>query len=153
MEQAVLLNFCKCFSDNIIGETNMFSNGVSLNASSYKNLFTSGSGTLYVPVSPSAVVYTQFSHVRGMASTSSEGGVSVNKIKILNTLIDQLVSMKTKQTLSKNQVAELSDNQKDVLIKQYQKQIQTEIEQSVKSGTFSFAGLMPEPGAVVNFKA
>lgn len=131
----------------------MFSNGVSLNASSYKNLFTSGSGTLYVPVSPNAVVYSQFSHVRGMASSSSEGGVSVNKIKILNTLIDQLVSMKTKKTLSKNQIAELTDNQKDVLIKQYQKQIQATIAQSAKGGTYGFAGLMPEAGAVVNFKA
>jgi len=129
----------------------MVSNFVSLNASSYKNLFTSGSGALYVPVSPSAVVYSQFSHVRG--TPSSEGGVSVSKIKILNTLIDQLISMKTKKTLSKDLISQLTDNQKDVLIKQYQKQIQSELTQSARAGTYGFAGLLPEAGSVVNFKA
>lgn len=130
----------------------MVSNAISLNASSYKTLFASGSGALYVPVSPSAVVYAQFNHVRGIAASAGESGVPISRVKILNTLIDQLVSMKSKPSVSKENVSELSDKQMDALIKQYQKQIQTSVSESMTTKKYGLAGAMPEPGAVFSFK-
>jgi hypothetical protein len=131
----------------------MVSNGLVLNASSYKNLFTGGTGALYVPVNPSAVIYAQFDHVRGIAAGSGQNGVSVNRVKILNTLIDQLVSMKSKPAISKEAVSSLTNKQMDTLIKMYQQQIKTSVAQASKPGTYGLAGLLPETGTVINIKA
>lgn len=131
----------------------MVSNAVSLNASSYKNLFAGSTGALYVPVNPSAVVYAQFDHVRGIAASSGQNGVPISRVKILNTLIDQLVSMKNKPAVSKEQLSGLNDKQMDALIKQYQQQIKTSMAQTAKTGTYGFAGLLPETGAVFTIKA
>src|SRR5574344_792202 len=122
----------------------MVSNAISLNASSYKTLFANGPGALYVPVSPSAVVYAQFNHVRGIAASAGESGVPISRVKILKTLIDQLVSMKSKPSVSKENVSELSDKQMDALIKQYQKQIQTSVSESITTKKYGLAGAMPE---------
>ncbi len=87
--------------------------------------FSSG-GKLYVPVSPAMVGYTQFEHVRGVASDSPSGGVNISKIKILNTLIDRLIDMKQTPTVTKNNT-EISDAQVDALIKDYQNQIKNTV--------------------------
>jgi len=131
----------------------MVSNAISLNASTYKTLFATGTGSLSVPVNPSAVVYAQFNHVHGIAARSGQEGVPVSKVKILNTLIDQLVSMKSKSTVSKENVTRLSEPQMDSLIKQYQQKIQTSVTKSTKANTYGFAGLLPEPGALFSIRA
>src|SRR5574344_46021 len=131
----------------------MVSNGLTLNASSYKNLFTGGTGALYLPVNPSAVIYAQFDHVRGIAAGNGENGVPINRIKILNTLIDQLVRMKSKPAVSKEAVGSLTNKQMDSLIIMYQKQIKNTVAQAAKPRTYGLAGLLPEPGAVFNIKA
>jgi hypothetical protein len=137
----------------------MVSNDITLNASSYSNLFGSGFGALYVPVSPSAVVYAQFDHIHGIAASSGQNGVSVNRISILNALIEQLVSMKTQGSDNKNilpdssEALELSEAQQDMLIQSYQKQISDSIAQAQEQGLYGFAGLMPQSGTVFNIVA
>ena len=137
----------------------MVSNDITLNASSYSNLFGSGFGSLYVPVSPSAVVYAQFDHIHGIAASSDQAGVSVNRISILNALIDQFVSMKAQGSDNKNilqdseKAMELSEVQQDMLIQSYQKQISESISQAQEQGLYGFAGLMPPSGAVFNIVA
>ncbi len=137
----------------------MVSNDITLNASSYSNLFGSGFGSLYVPVSPSAVVYAQFDHIHGIAASSDQAGVSVNRISILNALIDQFVSMKAQGSDNKNilqdseKAMELSEVQQDMLIQSYQKQISESISQAQEQGLYGFAGLMPQSGAVFNIVA
>ncbi len=130
----------------------MYRTDIHLSAATYKTLFASSSGRLYVPVKPSVTVYTQFDHVRGTPAANGQKGVPVDRIRILNTLIDQLVSMK-KSTVSKNDVVGLSDAQKDALIETYQKQIKTAVATSTGPGTYGLAGLMPEPGALFNITA
>ena len=97
----------------------MYRNSISLNAASYNTLASSTSGRLYVPVKPNAVIYAQLSHVHGTAAKNGQKTVSLDKVHILNTLIDQLVNM-DKKTISRNDVLALTDNQKDALIKSYQ---------------------------------
>ncbi len=128
----------------------MYSNDINLNASTYRNLFASSTGKLYVPVKPSVAVFTQFDYVRGTPAAKGEKGVSVDRIRILNALIDQLVSMQ-KKTASKEDFAGLSDSQKDALISSYQKQVKASLDTA--SVPYGLAGFMPETGAVFNIMA
>lgn len=127
----------------------MYSNGVSLNASSYQNVFSSSAGTVVVPVKPSAVVYSQLDHVHGVASKHGSG-VPLTKVHILNTLIGQLESMKKKPAVTGDDLVGLSDDQKDELIKMYQEEVQTSI---ANAKNYGFAGLLPESGTVISISA
>lgn len=131
----------------------MYSNGIRLNAASYGNLFSTSSGTLCVPVKPSAVIYTQLDYVRGTATAQGQKGVPVDRIRILNTLITQLVSMKQKASVTENDATGLSDEQKDELIKAYQQQIKNAMATASQPQSYGLAGLMPEAGAVVSVSA
>ena len=130
----------------------MYSNDINLNASTYRTLFSSSTGRLYVPVKPSVAVFTQFDYVRGTPAEKGQKGVPVDRIRILNSLIDQLVSMRQKPA-SKEDMLDLTDSQKDALIKTYQKQIKNSIAIANLPGTYGFAGLMPQAGAVFNISA
>lgn len=128
----------------------MYSAGITLNASSYKTLFSSGAGNLCVPVKPSAVIYSQFSYVRGTAASSEQITVPVDKVRILNTLINQLVSMK-KSNVSPNQdFSEMTEEQKDELIKTYEKQIQQTISLANQTGGYGLSGVMLEAGTLLS---
>ena len=132
----------------------MYSNGINLNAASYNNVFSSSSGALFVPVKPSAVIYSQFDYVHGTAVKNGQNGVPLNKVRILNTLINQLVSMKQKtSTHSESELELMSEDQKDALIKEYQQQIKATVSNTAQPSTYGFAGLMPEAGAVVSVNA
>ncbi len=91
---------------------------------------------LSVSVSPSMVGYTQFEHVRGVASDNSGSGVSVHKINILNSLINRLVDM---NKIQKPDTIENESTQLDSLIKEYQKKIQ-ETEQVAQSNPYALSG-------------
>ena len=119
----------------------------SMNPISYSSLVNSGS-KIYVPVESSEVIYTQFDHVSGYASRgSSDGGVPVSKIKILNTLIEQLVSLQTDKT-KPEMPDDLSDKQVDSLIKDYQNKIEVALN-SAKSNPFAFSGATGFPTGLV----
>ena len=47
-----------------------------------------------VPVSPSAYIYSHFKHVSGVPASEGEAGVNINKLKIIDTLIEQLSKMR-----------------------------------------------------------
>ena len=111
-----------------------------LNAFSYSSMSAGGAGgKLYVPVSKSSLIYSHFDHVSGVAAKQGQQGVSISKIKILNTLIDSLSSMKSQP---KELVTEISDKQADVLIKNYQKQIR----QAAQTNPYIMAGAKPQAG-------
>ncbi|MGN0729837.1 hypothetical protein [Treponema sp.] len=132
----------------------MYSNGISLNAASYKTFFSNSSGSLCVPVKPSAVIYSHFDYVHGTATQHGQRGVPINRLSILNTLISQLVSMKQKPVVSESEASGLSEEQKEELIKSCQQQIKNAISSSAQGQSlYGFAGLMPEAGAVVSVSA
>lgn len=131
----------------------MYSNGLTLNAAPYKNLFSSSSGTLFVPVKPSAVIYSQFDYVRGTAASSGQNGVPINRVRILNTLINQLVAMKKKDALSKEDIGQMTDAQKDELIKTYQQQIKNAVAAGTAANNYGLTGLLPQAGTVVSISA
>lgn len=124
----------------------------SLNAYSYNSLASSGgaSGKLYVPVNPSAVIYAQFNHISGIAARKGQNGVSISKIQILNTLIENLSRMKNTALPKRNEI--MSDGQADALIKNYQAQIQAAT-QLAKSTPYALAGVQPQAGALFSLDA
>ena len=112
-----------------------------LNPTPYGSMINGGvgSGKIYVQVEPNQVVYSQFEHVSGYASTkNADSGVSVSKINILNTLIDQLVKIQNNTTKPKLPT-DLTDSQVDAIIKDYQDKIQNAIN-TAKTNPFALSG-------------
>lgn len=118
---------------------------ISLNAHSYP---VSSGNKLYVPVSPANVIYSQFDHISGVAVRSNQNGVSVSKIKILNTLIDNLVKLRNQPKIDKaEEAAKMSDEQMDALIKNYQNEIKTAVNVAKTTG-YGLAGATPQAGSL-----
>ncbi len=111
------------------------------NAYSYSGAIGGAAGKLYVPVSRSALLYSHFDHVSGVAAGNGQQGVSISKIRILNSLIDRLSAIKNQP---KESITDISDDQAQVLIEQYQKQLQ----QTVAQQSFMLAGAQPMAGAL-----
>ena len=96
-----------------------------MNTYSYSSVLTGSSGKIYVPVSANMVMYSQFEHISGFAASEHQQGVAVDKVQILNRLIEQLSTMKHTQpkTVSQENIT-LDEKQVDALIKDYQEKIQ-----------------------------
>ena len=113
-----------------------------LNAYSYSSsVVESGAGKLYVPVNKSALLYSHFDHVSGVAARSGQNGVSISKIRILNSLIERLSAIKNEP---KESITDISEDQAQALIENYQKQIQA----AVKQTPYLLAGAQPQAGAL-----
>lgn len=128
----------------------MISNITNLNPYSYHVSSSGASGKLFVPVNPSAVIYAQFNHISGVAAPKGQNGVSLSKIQILNSLIDNLSRIKGLQNSPKKTI-KINEGQADVLIKKIQK----EIAQSAQANQAALAqtGLLPQAGALFSVKA
>jgi hypothetical protein len=76
-----------------------------------------------LPVSPSAYIYSHFRHVSGIPAPEGVQGVTINKLKILDTLIEQLTRMKQQPEPSWGAAGETSEERINALIEQYENQI------------------------------
>ena len=128
----------------------MIANITNMNPYSYHVSSSGASGKLFVPVNPSAVIYAQFNHISGIAAPKGQNGVSISKIQILNSLIENLTRIKGTQNSPKKSV-KISQEQADALIKNYQKQIAQAVQAS--QAQFMLNGVMPEAGALFSVKA
>lgn len=118
-----------------------------LNAFSYSSSISSSgsSGKLYVPVSRLSLIYSNFDHVSGVAAKTGQNGVSISKIRILNSLIERLSAI---QNEPKKSVQNISENQAEVLIKNYQKQISQAVQ-----NPYIINGAKPMPGDLFQIQA
>lgn len=122
--------------------------GLSLNAYSYNGLISGGTTKLHVPVQPASVLYAQFDHVSGFAARTNQNGVSISKIHILNSLLNQAISMRTApKTEPLPEVENMDDNQIDALIQNYQQQIQNSVQMAQTTG-YGLAGAAPQTGTM-----
>jgi len=111
-----------------------------------------GVGKMYVPVNPALVGYAQFEHVAGVAAESGSSGVNINKIQVLNALIDRLISMQQKPEIAEDS-SELTDTQVDALIKDYQTRIQSVVNVA-QSNPYALGGAgIPQAGALFSIAA
>lgn len=130
----------------------MVSNVGPLRTMSYTMMSSvSSGGRTYVPVKPSQFGYTQFQYVAGFPAVNGQEGVSIDKVKILNTLIEQLITMKQKNIQPFNaSTGQNTDDQIDALIEQYQAQIQTV---AATAENLPYKPLMPQTGSVIDLVA
>ncbi|HOT62517.1 MAG TPA: hypothetical protein PLU93_06605 [Treponemataceae bacterium] len=130
----------------------MLSNVGPLRTLSYSMLSTvSAGGRTSVPVKPSQYVYSQFQYVSGVPAQTGQSGISIDKLKILNTLIDHLVTMKGKNAQPQfPDSSSLSTEQIDALIKQYQTEIKTT---TAAAENLLYKPQMPQTGAVFSLVA
>jgi len=89
--------------------------GYAINASS--------SGRASLPVAPGLVIYSHFKHVSGTPAPEGTQGVNISKLKILDTLIEQLSKIKTQDNLDFGNLEGTDENRINALIEQYQKQL------------------------------
>jgi len=82
-----------------------------------------GDGRMSVPVSPSQLIYSHFKHVSGTPAPEGTSGVNITKLKILDTLIEQLSRMKNQPSPHLGMMDENDEERINALIEQYQKQI------------------------------
>lgn len=105
---------------------------------------------LSVPVRRDQYIYSQFKYVAGVPAKEGEG-ISVDKIRILNTLIEHLVAMQQKNIHPKiSNEDTLSQEQIDSLIDQYQQQIHTV---SATAQLLDYKPVLPKTGTLFNLVA
>ncbi|NLK45933.1 MAG: hypothetical protein GX297_04675 [Treponema sp.] len=92
---------------------------------SYASTHNTG-GKIAVPVKPSMVIYSQLEHISGYADPKATNGITLNKVHLLNTLIDKVTSAKSGVT-EKINIEALSEAELDNLISDYQAKLQTQI--------------------------
>jgi hypothetical protein len=78
-----------------------------------------------LPVPPSAYIYSHFRHVSGTPAPEGVRGVSISRLKILDTLIEQLARMKKQPVPLDGMEGEDAEKRIDALIGQYQNRIRS----------------------------
>jgi hypothetical protein len=74
-----------------------------------------------LPVAPANYIYSHFKHVFGVPAPEGVRGVAINKLKILDVLIDQLYQIKKQPETDIE--SSFSDERIDALIEHYRSQI------------------------------
>lgn len=135
----------------------MVSNLGALRSMSFSMLSSvSSGGRAYLPVSPSQYVYSQFQYVAGVPAPEGSSGVPLTKLKILNTILDQLVTMQSTKADGERLRGSvslpegMSDEQISALIEQYRNELQTAAE---ASGNALYKPPLPETGLIFRVNA
>jgi hypothetical protein len=106
-----------------------------------------------LPVAPSAYIYSHFRHISGVPAPEGVQGVAISKLKILDTLIEQLARMKKQPTPSFGPTGPVSEDHINAMIDQYENQIRTAAAAAKAAETAMPYGLAAAPaplGAVFN---
>jgi hypothetical protein len=82
----------------------------------------SQSGRMSLPVAPAMYIYSHFEHVSGVPAPEGTRGVTISKLKILDTLIEQLSRLKSQGNVELEAEGK-TEEQVDFLIEQYEQQI------------------------------
>jgi hypothetical protein len=107
-------------------------------------------GKVSIPVSASEVIYSSFEHVSGVAAPEGSGALSVDRLKILDILIDQ-VSSARKVAIPAPKAAEvMSPKNVDALIDQYGAELHAMA--SAKAGPYA-PRVAPTAGMLFSFAA
>ncbi len=117
-----------------------------LNTIKYESLSSSNNaGKLYVPVNKTALLYSHFEHVSGVAAGSGQNGVSINRLRILNSLIERVSALKNEKPAT---VKSLGSNEIEKMIQAYQKEMKTAMK-----NTYALSGARPLPGELFSIQA
>jgi len=105
-----------------------------------------------MPVSPSSYIYAQFEHVNGVRAPEGGQGVSINRLKIIDTLIGQISQTNKKPEVFQNM--EGMDNDRiNYVIEQYQQQVRKIQETQANSPYMTAMSSPPRTGMLFNIFA
>lgn len=107
-------------------------------------LASSSGQKLNIPVSPAMSPYAQFKHVRGVPDFSQKRAVPVQKLQVLNNIIDSLHKLKSqRKMIPVKQEDGLSDKAIDAMIHQFSSQLHQALSKTppVFSGGSSGTGM------------
>jgi hypothetical protein len=107
-------------------------------------------GKMFLPVQPAAFIYSQFKHVSGVLAPEGVQGVTINKLAIIDTLIEQVSKMDKRPTFYAIMEDQGTETRTDALIAQYQDQVRSI--QAASAGT-PYAPDPPLLGAVFSIRA
>jgi hypothetical protein len=107
-----------------------------------------GEGRTTVPVAPSQALYANFRYVTGIPAPEGVAGYSVDKLHILDVLIEQLKRVKNS---SAEPIAEKSEGAIDALIQKYGDQIHELVSSSELP--YSPASSIIQPGMLFSLAA
>ncbi|MDR1399894.1 MAG: hypothetical protein LBJ41_08235 [Treponema sp.] len=103
-----------------------------------------------LPVSHANYIYSHFRHVYGTLAPEGVRGVPINKMKVLDVLIERLTQLKKNGDIS---VTPVSDGQIDALINLYEQQMQRTA-QHAAIATVPYQSIpVAQPGMIFNFVA
>jgi hypothetical protein len=106
-------------------------------------------GRVSLPVSPSSLIYSQFKHVSGVPAPEGVRGVNINRLKIIDTLVEQLARLKQEpeELLAGKEMD--WESRLNAMINQFQNQVRTAQAATANS---PYAPADPLIGAVFNIR-
>ena len=107
-------------------------------------------GRAQVPVQPSNYLYAHFKHVSGFPAPEGVAGVPVNKLKILDAIIERLSQVRKNVAAGPEQAGFKDEKQLDALIMEYQKQLSNAVS---RVGAAYTASAQIPAGSFVNLAA
>jgi hypothetical protein len=111
----------------------------------------SNSGKMSLPVSHANYIYSHFRHVSGTLAPEGARGVSINRMKMLDVLIDRLAQLKKQGVTVTGPV---SEEQVDALIEQYEQQIRQVSASQTAAVAIPYQSVpVMQPGAIFNLVA
>jgi membrane protein insertase Oxa1/YidC/SpoIIIJ len=93
------------------------------------------------------VIYSHFKHISGTPAPEGTTGVNISKLRILNTLIEQLSKMKKQENMDIGMANEADEKRMDALIEHYQRQMKATQSASI------YTPASPAMGALFNITA
>jgi hypothetical protein len=99
-------------------------------------------GRMTLPVSPGMMIYSHFKHVSGTPAPEGTQGVNITRLKILDTMIEQLSKIKNQPQAEFGNLDGSDEARINALIEQYQKQIKNAVSAAV------YAPAAPSTGAL-----
>jgi len=103
-----------------------------------------------LPVAPSAAIYAHFKHVSGVPAPDGVQGVNINKLKIIDTLIEQISKMKKQPNFPDVQpLTDISGQSDEKRINALIDKFQNQVRQAVNTNS-PYAPAAPLTGALFN---
>jgi len=108
-----------------------------------------------LPVAPSAAIYAHFKHVSGVPAPEGVQGVNINKLKIIDTLIEQISKMKKQPDTSAlypadvQPLTDMSGQSDEKRINALIDKFQNQVRQAVHTDS-PYAPTAPLTGAIFN---